>query len=78
MLFVPLDVASFQGAAVGRREMQLGQPVVACVKDAQSCLGAGQTVLAFLIYPIDWGSLGSLVVSLFLQSFDFPLGRNFE
>lgn len=54
--------------------MQLGQPVAACVKDVQNCLGAGQTVLAFLIYPIDWGSLGSLSVSLFLQSSIFLWG----
>lgn len=31
--------------------MQLGQPVAACLKDVPSCLGAGQTVLAFFITP---------------------------
>lgn len=65
-LFVPFDRSSLSMGgcwlleAVGRRELQLGQPVAACGKDVQSCLEAGQTVLAFLIYPIDWGSLGSV------------------
>lgn len=54
--------------------MQLGQPVAACVKDVQSCLEARQTVLAFLIYPIDWGSLRSVSVSLFLRSSIFLWG----